>query len=310
MHPLTPSKFTGEIRARVRPGPDDGGVLWIHGYTIDSTIWEHLWSLLPDWSHYGIDLPGHGTSPSLPPGTRLSEFGRQLAEGAIARGIRHIVGLSFGTVIALEVAMIAPRSFATVTLAAPALSGGPTDQDVGVRYKEMYRLYHQRGAGPWMTELWMRCPPATFGYASDQLRDELASVIDRHAWVELAGPELGIAPLCRQAQDPGPLSFSEARPMFILGEHELPAFRQTAGILSTIRPDARIVEIAGAGHLCILQAPEETAHLLVEHWTSHRAGIPGDLQSKTRTSDLTAATIFTAHEHDGDGRIRKRSKLG
>jgi pimeloyl-ACP methyl ester carboxylesterase len=63
-------RFANGIQARVRPG-SLGGVLWIHGYSIDSTTWAELWSLLPGWSHYGIDLPDHGASPSaVPPGDR------------------------------------------------------------------------------------------------------------------------------------------------------------------------------------------------------------------------------------------------
>ena len=68
-------KFAGEIRARVRPG-GGAGVLWVHGYTVDSTTWDTVWSLLPEWSHYGIDLPGHGTSPAVQRGTSLSGLGR------------------------------------------------------------------------------------------------------------------------------------------------------------------------------------------------------------------------------------------
>jgi hypothetical protein len=44
------------------------------------------------------------------------------------------------------------------------------------------------------------------------------------------------------------------------------AFRQTASILRAVRPDMRTVELAGAGHLCILQAPGVTAKLLARHW--------------------------------------------
>jgi 2-succinyl-6-hydroxy-2,4-cyclohexadiene-1-carboxylate synthase len=258
-------KFAGEIRARVQMGWR-GGVLWIHGYTVDSTIWDELWSLLPDWSHYGIDLPGHGTSPPLKPGTTLKQLGQQLAEAAAGCGIRHVVGLSLGTIVALELTMSRPKAFATLTLGAPALANGPVEPDVGVRYKELVDLYRRRGSGHWMTDLWMRCPPMTFAHTSATLRARLAEVIDRHAWSELRDPESGIVALTRQTQDPRALAFSTARQLYLIGEHELPAFRSTATILSGIRPDARCIELSGAGHLCMLHVPKQAARLLAEHW--------------------------------------------
>jgi pimeloyl-ACP methyl ester carboxylesterase len=242
------------------------GVLWVHGYTVDSTIWDELWSLLPEWPHYAIDLPGHGASPALKPGATLEQIGRRFAEIAAERGVQHIVGLSLGTMIALGAAMSLPGAFATLTLAAPAFGGGPVDRDVGLRYHELSELYRRRGPGPWMTELWMRCPPATFAHATDDLRTLLAAVIDRHTWSEFKEPETAFGALVRQAQDPRVLALSTVRPMFIIGEHELPAFRQTTAILRSIRSDARFVELPGAGHLCLLHDPKTSAQLLAGHW--------------------------------------------
>jgi 2-succinyl-6-hydroxy-2,4-cyclohexadiene-1-carboxylate synthase len=255
-----------DVSKRSVGGPLLPGVLWVHGYTVDSTIWDELWSLLPEWSHYAIDLPGHGLAPPLKPGTTLDEIGHRLAEAAVEWGVQHVVGLSFGSIIALQAATSLPGAFETLTLAAPVLGGGPVDRDVGLRYLELSNLYKRRGAGPWMTELWMRCPPATFAHASDDLRARLATVIDRHTWCELIEPEKGFGALVRQTQDPRLLAVSTVRPLFIIGEHELPAFRQTTEILRHVRPDARFVVLPRAGHLCLLQNPAFSARLMAEHW--------------------------------------------
>jgi len=262
--------FAHGLQATARPGNGDG-VLWIHGYTLDSTTWDEIWCELPGWSHHGIDLPGHGMSPAMEPGMTLGELGQRLAQAAIAHDVRHIVGLSVGSIIALEAALSRPLAFETVTLAAPALAGGPVADDVGVRFRELQELYRRRGHGPWMTELWMRCPPATFAGASPPLHARLAEVIDRYAWSELSNPERGIAALARARQDPHRLRTSTARILVIVGEHELPAFRDTAAILHGIRQDARLVELAGAGHLCLLHAPRQSARLISQHWQDRTA---------------------------------------
>jgi pimeloyl-ACP methyl ester carboxylesterase len=213
-----------------------------------------------------LTFPITALPPSMDPRTTLTDLGRVLADAASAHDIRHVVGLSFGTIVALELVMSRPQAFTTLTLGAPALAGGPVDHAVGARFKELMDLYKLRGAGPWMTELWMRCPPITFAYASDSLRARLVSVIDRHAWSELARPGTGILSMTRQTQDLHRLLHSTAKQLYIIGEHELPAFRRTAEILLKIRPDARFAELPGAGHLCLLQSPQETAALLTELW--------------------------------------------
>ena len=206
----------------------------------------------------------------------LDELGGELARTAIAHGVEHVVGLSLGSIVALQVVLAAPRAFATLTLAAPALGGGPVEEDVGVRFRELIQLYAARGRGPWLTELWMREPPATFAYASAALAARLAATIDRHTWSELADPKLGISMYARQRQDATTLASSPARLLIVVGEHELPAFRQTALLLKEFRPDATIAELGGAGHLCILHAPAEAAALLAAHWRGDKKrSIPG-----------------------------------
>jgi 2-succinyl-6-hydroxy-2,4-cyclohexadiene-1-carboxylate synthase len=262
---IVPQEVSPGLVARVCPGPGDP-VLWVHGYTIDSTTWGDLWSRLPGWTHLGIDLPGHGGSDPLGPRTTLRDLGEALAEAASRRGVRHVVGLSLGSMIALQVVLARPSAFETLTMAAPALAGGPVESAVGVRYRELYDLYQRRGPGPWMTELWMRSPPETFAYATEELRARLAAIIDQHSWRDFDRPDFGICGFARQYQNSDELTRVAARLLVLIGDRELEAFRKAAAILRGIRPDAQVVELAGVGHLCLLQAPESSARFLAEHW--------------------------------------------
>jgi 2-succinyl-6-hydroxy-2,4-cyclohexadiene-1-carboxylate synthase len=263
--------FADGVAARTRRGPGEV-ILWIHGYTIDSTSWEEIWSQLPGWTHVGIDLPGHGGSAAAGPEATLREFGETLAEAAMRRNIRHVVGLSLGSMIALQLVLARPTAFASLTMAAPALAGGPVESAVGLRFMELRDTFRRRGRGPWMTELWMRSPPETFAHAPSSLHQRLASLIDRHSWTEFDHARFGIAGFAYQSQDAGKLAQSTARLLILIGEKELEAFRKTAAILSAIRPDAKVVELAGAGHLCLLQAPEHAARLMTRHWQSAQEG--------------------------------------
>src|ERR1044071_7500718 len=89
-----------------RVGRGDGPkLLWIHGYTLDSSAWDELWPLIPGYMHVGVDLPGHGGSAGIEPGSTLIDLGKRLSALCEEQKIDHVVALSFGTIVALQLLM-------------------------------------------------------------------------------------------------------------------------------------------------------------------------------------------------------------
>ena len=249
------------IAARVRPGDGDG-VLWLHGYTMNGSIWAELWDLLPSRHHIGIDLPGHGGSAPIRQAEDLSVLARRLGEAAAAAGVRHVVGLSFGTILALQVAIELPNAFQTLALAAPALAGGPQDPASAERYVELMGAYRTGASGQQLAALWMRSPPDIFksAEAHPDLHARLADVIATHGWQEL---ETGsMLQLMHPAQTTETLHRVQASTAVIVGDLELPAFRRCAEIIVGGVAGASFIELREAGHLCLLERPREAAHLL------------------------------------------------
>ncbi|MGB4836918.1 MAG: alpha/beta fold hydrolase, partial [Nostocoides sp.] len=101
---------------------DGPGVLWLHGYTMRAQVWEPLWALLPGWRHLGLDLPWHGESRDLRAGEELGALADTVVQHLSAQGVNHVVALSFGTVLAAEMAIRHPGAVASWVLAAPALA--------------------------------------------------------------------------------------------------------------------------------------------------------------------------------------------
>jgi pimeloyl-ACP methyl ester carboxylesterase len=261
------------LSVRVVGGSDRPAVLWIHGYTIDSGVWSGLWDRLPGWRHVGIDLPGHGRSRPLGTDEHLPDLGRLVADGARAMGVEHVVGLSLGTIVALQVVLSAPTAFRSLTLGAPALGGGPTDEAAGRRYRELARMCRDLGPGPWMTALWTQSPPHIFTWAKRDpaLWAVLCASIGRHTWQDL---RTGV-PVTRLARDVQPLSALadlELATLVLVGEHEMDAFKETAGILAAHMPNARVTTVDGTGHLCLLEASERCADLIEHHLVAAAAG--------------------------------------
>jgi pimeloyl-ACP methyl ester carboxylesterase len=248
----------------IREAPADGKrILWIHGYTLDSGIWADLWGRLPDWHHIGVDLPGHGQSAPGTAGETLPSLGRRI--WAQREGVRHVVALSFGTVVAVQMALEAPAAFATMVLAAPALCGAPGDPGAQRRYEELMRRHAAGRRGADLVEIWTRSPGDVFGGAQRQpaLWADLVAVIARHRWTELEDGSMRA--LTDHFQRPTELPRIRARTLVLTGEDEMPVFRFCAQILVRALPACEGATLPGVGHLCLLEAPGEAARLIASH---------------------------------------------
>lgn len=264
---ITLTEFGEGIVCREASGPGDK-ILWIHGYSMDSSLWLELWQHLPEWHHIGIDLPYHGQSAQLPATYTMPDFARLLGNLALAKGVTHIAGLSLGAILTLQIATEFPVSFRSVTLGSAGINHGPNDPYAGAHYWRLGALYQKRGAGPWMTEQWMRWPPDIFKGAAehDALWRRLVEVIDKHRWEEFRTYFVGKLTQHRQIDHLEHISRIQAPTLLVIGEHEMPAFKQAATILQATIPHCDIVNLPSAGHLCLLEQPEASAKVIAEHW--------------------------------------------
>jgi pimeloyl-ACP methyl ester carboxylesterase len=250
-------------------GSDPAGVLWLHGYTMTSAVWGPLWEQLPGRRHVAVDLPSHGHSREIRAGETLADLADLVADRARRYGLAHLVALSFGTVLAVEVAARHPDVFASWTLAAPALAGMPHGHAVEHRYVELADLYRSRGAGRHMTTLWMSSPPAIFAgvNAREEVRSRVAEIVDGHSWAELASGT--VRDLVARTQSAEDLAGVADRLTVVVGDADLIEHRACARTIVTHHPSARLEVVTGCGHLPLLEEPATVAPLLTAAW--HRA---------------------------------------
>jgi 2-succinyl-6-hydroxy-2,4-cyclohexadiene-1-carboxylate synthase len=243
---------------------DGERVMWLHGYTLDSTVWTDLWAQLRGWGHVGVDLPGHGGSAAVP-GLTLPELAGRLAALAREQGVRHVVAMSFGTFAGLELALRGEPWLRSVTLAGPAIAGGPAEAAAAERYEELMDLHAREGPGPHLRELWMRSPPDIFLEASrrPQLWDRLTGVVGAHRWSELG--DGGMRAVDLHVQPPEALRRIRTRMLVLVGEHELAAHLRCAAILRATVPGCRVLQVPAAGHLPLLEEPAASATAIRPH---------------------------------------------
>ena len=252
-----------------RRSPGDGEkVLWLHGYTLDSSSWGELWQLLPGWRHIGIDLPGHGGSEPMSEQADLRELGQRLGKLCQNEGIRHIVALSFGTITALQIALEFPDDFATLTLGGPSLAGGEQDAEVGRAYMRLFQLYHQStlsddAKSKAIRETWMGCRAWQGVDEHPGLRAALTQLVDRHSWAELNG--YATRQFTHPPQQAEAIGRIRASLMVLVGDREMPAFRNSAEKIRNAATRCDYQELADTDHLCMLMSPQPSAALIDAH---------------------------------------------
>jgi pimeloyl-ACP methyl ester carboxylesterase len=262
--------FADEMRARISGAGE--GVLWLHGYTMHSGLWQTLWDLLPGWLHMGVDWPGHGlTPPALYPAS-LPLLARKIGEAALNHNAHHIVGLSFGSTLALQIAAEFPSSFSSLILGAAGLTGGPEEPEAKGHYREVIKLYRSRGRGLWLAEAWMKGPPDIFTTASanPHLWKELVDAVSWHSWSELDDGFMEKLTRWRQVDHLEQISAVTSAVLLIVGDEEMPSFSKMAKLIHDTVPNAQLTHIQHSGHLCLLESPVQAAHLINGHLHANR----------------------------------------
>src|SRR5512146_3276528 len=100
-----PILFTSESGAAENPA-----IVFLHGGGLSSRMWQPVIERLPEFYCLAPDLPEHGNSRSLAPfdlddaARRVAEIIRLQVPGREA----HLVGLSLGGAVALDIARIDP----------------------------------------------------------------------------------------------------------------------------------------------------------------------------------------------------------
>lgn len=142
---------------RRRPGPRDTTPAWyIHGLAGSSTNWTRLAAALsPAATGYSVDLPGHGRSDPAPRGHYSLQADAELIAATIEQvsgGPVHLVGNSFGGIIATLLTAARPDLVRSLTVISPAVPD--------------LRLTGDRGADP---RLGLLLVPGTAGLAYRRL---------------------------------------------------------------------------------------------------------------------------------------------
>lgn len=233
----------------------------IHGLATTRQIWGVVAPTLARRRRVvTLDVPGFGESAPAGAGFELDAVADRIARGLAARGVRapfDLVGHSLGAGVALTLAAARPRSVRRLILVAPAgLAELSWPGSILLAAAADRLLATRRRAAPLADLRWGRrmllalaaADGATIAPTQARLMIDASAGAQRTSAALAAITRVNLCPLLR----------STAVPLGVIwGAEDRTIRARKVALVRDARPDARVVMIERAGHVPMVERPDE-----------------------------------------------------
>jgi pimeloyl-ACP methyl ester carboxylesterase len=239
-------------------------VVFLHGFSLDQRMWAQQAAALAGAGFQAItyDLRGFGAS-TLPAGPYAHVDDLRALLDHLGLEAAHLVGLSLGGGVVIDFALQYPGRTRSLTAVDSTLGGFPWTKDWG----EPGRLARSTGLAA-AKAAWLADPlfaPVLTQPAAGALVRQMVGDYSGWHWLN-RDPHVSAAGLAPAYHRLGEI---QAPALVVVGELDLPDFRDLAGRLARSLPNARRVDLAGAGHLSNLEAPAACNSALLDFLRQH-----------------------------------------
>jgi 3-oxoadipate enol-lactonase len=247
-------------------------VLFIHGYPLDHSIWDHPMGALEGWTRIAPDLRGMGQSDSPDLGYSMATYAEDLLALLNTLGVERAVlcGHSMGGYIAFEIVRRARERVRGLVL---MNTRAEADSPEARRARDAAAIQAREGGAQAIAAAMLprMLAPATL------LHDP--TLADRVQRMMAATPVAGILGAIGAMRD-RPDSFSllsglGGLPTLILaGDSDQLIPRDRTQAMADALPGARLAIVPGVGHLAPMESPEPVTALLGEFLAGLSRGSP------------------------------------
>lgn len=239
-------------------------LLLIHAGIADSRMWDEQFPLFAQrYRAIRYDLRGFGQT-RLEPGAFANHEDVETLLNALNAQKAHIIGVSYGSEIALDFTLSHPDMVASLVMVAPGASGIEPSERIRQFIRDENALLEQ-GDVAGATELNMRLWVDGIHRSPEQVNPAVRQRVydmQYHAFT-IPTPE-GIEE--EELQPPAITRLSEVRApaLVIVGDLDLPEKLQLAAQLATNIPGARQHIIPGAAHMVSMEQPGEFNRVVLD----------------------------------------------
>ena len=242
-------------------------VVLLHGHTLDLRVWDEP---APVWAAAGYrviryDQRGHGRSASPPSGYRFGDHAADLA--ALLCGMdaapAHVVGLSKGGGIALELALRSPGLVRSLALVGPLVPDYPLSAELLDSFRQLARAIRSDGVERAVHAGWLRHPLIASAHELPAVRQRVEAMLLEFPAGEYFATARDQADRDWKVVDRLP---EIAVPTLVVsGERDVPDFAAMARLVAERIPGCELAIVPGCGHLVPLECGAETARRVLTH---------------------------------------------
>ena len=239
-------------------------VVLLHGHTLDLRVWDEITPALVAAGLRAVryDQRGHGRSGSPPSGYRWGDHAADLADviTRVAGEPAHVVGLSKGGGIALELALRRPELVRTLALIGPLVPDAPLSEELLASFKALAMAIRSDGPRAAMGEVWLSHPLIASAAARPGARERLEAMLQTFPAGEYLAAVRDVPDRDWKVTDR--LREIAAPTLIMRGAREVPDFVSIADLLAKNLQTARLVIVPESGHLVPLEQPAAVAAAL------------------------------------------------
>ncbi len=236
----------------------------VHAGVADSRMWsEQIEAFAPAYRVLCYDLRGFGQS-QVPVHTfaQHEELVELLAHLGLARV--SIIGISYGSKIALDFTLAHPELVEKLVLVAPVVSGSPSAPDVLEFYdaeEEALNREDLAGATELNVRMWVDGPRRTGGEVDPEVRDRVREM--QYLAFQTVFPEGAID---IDLEPPAILRLTEVKAptLIVVGDYDVQSVQDLAQRLTTEMADAQLAVIAGTAHMVNMEKPTEFNRVVLD----------------------------------------------
>jgi 3-oxoadipate enol-lactonase len=236
-------------------------LVFVHGFTLDRRMWDDQFAAFAE--HYRVlryDLRGFGKSAvptDLPYGHEV-DLKCLLEYLNIERA--HVVALSLGGQIAVEVALQYPEMVRSLVLVDSGLAGVAFSEEWDAITGALFEVGRTQGVHAAM-QAWFAHPLFEATRANPAVWEQVSQIVGEYSGWTFVNHDPAVSPQPPAAER---LHTITAPTLVIVGERDVPDFRRVADLLVQGIPNAHKVMLPGVGHMSNMEDPAGLNALVLE----------------------------------------------